>query len=167
MYAVIATGGKQCPVEPGKKYWIEKLDQAVGSKVVFDDVLACRAGDDFLIGQPTVSSVQVIAEIVAHGRAEKVEIIKFRRRKHSMKRAGHRQDQTCVLIKEIKGVSAPKAATTTTAKAAAPKVKAEAKKPAAKKPAAKKTEAKAKTVKKTSRSTTKKATPAKKQTKKD
>lgn len=166
MYAVIATGGKQCPVEPGKKYWIEKVDQAVGSKVVFDDVLACRAGDDFLIGQPTVSSVQVIAEVVAHGRAEKVEIIKFRRRKHSMKRAGHRQDQTCVLIKEIKGVSAPKAAATTTAKSA-PKAKAETKKPAAKKPAAKKTEAKAKTVKKTSGSTTKKATPAKKQTKKD
>jgi large subunit ribosomal protein L21 len=167
MYAVIATGGKQCPVEPGKKYWIEKIDQEVGSEVVFDEVMACRAGDAFLIGQPTVSSVKVIAEVVEHGRADKIEIIKFRRRKHSMTRAGHRQAQTCVLIKDIQGVDAPKKDAVKSAKAitAEPKAKAETKKTAApKKTATKKTETAAKPAKKTAGSQAKKATATKTKT---
>ncbi len=166
MYAIIATGGKQCPVEPGKKYWIEKLDQAVGSEVVFDEVLACRAGDDFKIGAPTVANVRVVAEVVEHGRAAKVEIIKFKRRKHSMKRAGHRQAQTCVLIKNIDGVVAPKAAEKKTTKAATTAKKSSAAKTSTsatkeaptKKPKASASKADAKVTKKTTKTQTSKKT---------
>ena len=45
---------------------------------------------------------KVTATVKCHGRAKKVEIIKFRRRKHHMKRMGHRQNYTEV---EITGIS--------------------------------------------------------------
>jgi len=60
-------------------------------------------GDTVKIGTPRVEGGKVTATIKAHGRGKKVEIIKFRRRKHHMKRMGHRQDFTEV---EITGISA-------------------------------------------------------------
>jgi len=60
-------------------------------------------GDDVQVGEPVVSGAKVTAEVVSHGRGEKVSIIKFRRRKHSMTRQGHRQWYTEV---KITGISA-------------------------------------------------------------
>jgi large subunit ribosomal protein L21 len=67
----------------------------------FDQVLMVANGDDVKIGAPLVSGASVKAEVLAHGRADKVTIIKFRRRKHSMKRQGHRQWYTEVKITGI------------------------------------------------------------------
>ncbi len=101
MYAVIATGGKQHRVEEGEVLRIEKLEVATGENVDFDQVLLVAKDDDVKIGAPVVEGAKVTAEVVSHGRADKVKIIKFRRRKHSMKRQGHRQWYTEVKITSI------------------------------------------------------------------
>jgi len=91
MYAIIATGGKQYKVSKGEILQIEKLDADVGSVVEFDQVLMVVDGEKSQIGTPYLKSAKVVGEIKNQIRGEKVEILKFRRRKHSMKRQGHRQ----------------------------------------------------------------------------
>ncbi|WP_086933114.1 50S ribosomal protein L21 [Agarilytica rhodophyticola] len=103
MYAVIASGGKQHRVEEGEVLRLEKIEVATGENIDFDQVLMVADGEDVKIGTPVVEGAKVTAEVVSHGRADKVKIIKFRRRKHSMKRQGHRQWYTEVKITAIKG----------------------------------------------------------------
>lgn len=102
MYAVIESGGKQHRVEEGEVLRLEKLEVATGETIDFDKVLMVVDGDAINIGAPLVGGAKVTAEVVSHGRGEKVKIIKFRRRKHSMKRQGHRQWYTEVKITGIK-----------------------------------------------------------------
>lgn len=103
MYAVIANGGKQYRVAPGEIIKLEKIESEVGSAVEFDQVLLVVDGEDVKIGAPLLDGVTVGGEVVAHGRGEKIRIIKFRRRKHHAKQAGHRQDFTTVKITSIAG----------------------------------------------------------------
>ena len=103
MYAVIATGGKQYRVSQGDKLRVEKLDAAEGESVDLDQVLMVVDGDDVKIGTPVLDGGKVTAQVRSHGRGDKVDIIKFRRRKHHMKRQGHRQAYTEL---EITGISA-------------------------------------------------------------
>ncbi|MDX5378907.1 MAG: 50S ribosomal protein L21, partial [Halomonas sp.] len=98
MYAVIKSGGKQYRVEEGQTLKLEKLEIPTGETVEFDQVLLVADGDDVTVGAPLVDGAKVAAEIVSHGRGEKIRIIKFRRRKHHMKRQGHRQWFTEVKI---------------------------------------------------------------------
>jgi len=103
MYAVVVTGGKQYRVEQGSKVRVEKLSGEAGSTVTLDQVLMVGDGSDIKVGTPTVDGASVTAEIVGQGRGKKVDIIKFRRRKHHMKRQGHRQAYTEL---KITGISA-------------------------------------------------------------
>ncbi|MEJ2417003.1 MAG: 50S ribosomal protein L21 [Exilibacterium sp.] len=103
MYAVIVSGGKQHRVTEGETLKLEKIEVATGETVEFDRVLLVANGDDIKVGAPQVEGAKVTAEVVNHGRGEKVKIIKFRRRKHSMKRQGHRQWYTEVKITGITG----------------------------------------------------------------
>ena len=103
MYAVIQTGGKQYRVAEGTTLKIEKLELGAGDSVEFDKVLMIHAGEDVKIGQPFIEGGKVTATVVSQGRHKKIRIIKFRRRKHHMKRAGHRQYYTEV---QITGISA-------------------------------------------------------------
>lgn len=103
MYAIIEAGGKQHRVSEGETLKLEKIKNAEpGSNVEFDRVLLVANGDDVKIGAPVVDGAKVTAEVVSIGRHEKVRIIKFKRRKHSMKRQGHRQWYTEVKITGIK-----------------------------------------------------------------
>lgn len=103
MYAVIESGGKQHRVVEGETLKLEKLEVATGETLEFDKVLLVNDGKTAKIGTPLVAGGKVTAEVVAHGRHKKVKIIKFRRRKHSMKQAGHRQWYTEVKITGISG----------------------------------------------------------------
>ncbi|GIX29818.1 MAG: 50S ribosomal protein L21 [Porticoccaceae bacterium] len=103
MYAVIASGGKQHRVEEGAVVRLEKLDLAPGDTVEFEQVLLVGEGDQVRVGVPYVAGCKVIGEVVRHGRGDKIRIIKFRRRKHHMKRQGHRQWFTEVRITGIAG----------------------------------------------------------------
>jgi large subunit ribosomal protein L21 len=101
MYAVIKTGGKQYRVKEGDVLKLELLSADVGNEVNFSEVLMLADGDELTCGTPLVDSAAVKAEVLAHGRHKKVKIIKFRRRKHHMKRMGHRQYYTQVKITAI------------------------------------------------------------------
>jgi large subunit ribosomal protein L21 len=101
MYAVIKTGGKQYRVSEGQTLRVEKLDAEAGANVEFDQVLMVADGDSVKVGTPLVSGGKVIAEVTNQGRGDKVKIVKFRRRKHHRKQAGHRQYFTEVKITGI------------------------------------------------------------------
>lgn len=103
MYAVIVSGGKQHRVKEGETLKLEKLEAETGGSVEFDRVLLVADGDNVKVGAPVVDGAKVTAEVVSHGRHDKVNIIKFRRRKHSMKRQGHRQWYTEVKVTGIQG----------------------------------------------------------------
>ena len=103
MYAVIESGGKQHRVEEGEVLKLEKLELATGETVEFDRVLMVGSGADVKIGTPVVEGGKVSAEILSHGRHEKIRIVKFNRRKHYRNETGHRQWYTEVKINEIVG----------------------------------------------------------------
>ncbi|MCK5336615.1 MAG: 50S ribosomal protein L21 [Gammaproteobacteria bacterium] len=103
MYAVIATGGKQYKVTEGLTLRVEKLEGDAGAAVDLDKVLMIADGSDVKIGTPYLDGSKVSATIKSQGRAKKVEIMKFRRRKHSQKRTGHRQYYTEIEITSIAG----------------------------------------------------------------
>jgi large subunit ribosomal protein L21 len=102
MYAVIATGGKQYKVTKGETLRVEKLAGEEGSTVKLDNVLMVADGDKVSVGTPMLDKATVTAKIMAHGRGKKVEIIKFRRRKHSRRQMGHRQSYTEIEVTDIK-----------------------------------------------------------------
>ncbi len=103
MFAVIKTGGKQYRVSEGDTLRIETVDGAAGDAIEFDQVLMVGEGDDVKIGTPLVDGGKVTAKVKGTGRGDKIEIIKFKRRKHHMKRMGHRQNYTEVEITGISG----------------------------------------------------------------
>jgi large subunit ribosomal protein L21 len=102
MYAVIQTGGKQYRVSQGDTLRIEKLAAEEGASVDLDKVLLVSDGDDVKLGAPYVDGGKVTATVKTHGRAKKVNILKFKRRKQYLKRQGHRQWYTEL---EITGIS--------------------------------------------------------------
>ena len=103
MYAVIETGGKQYRVTEGQSIKVEKLNADAGSSIDLDKVLMVANGDDIKIGAPYVAGGKVTATVKSHGRAKKIHIIKFRRRKHYQKEQGHRQHYTEIEITGISG----------------------------------------------------------------
>ncbi len=103
MYAVFVSGGKQHRVAEGDVVRLELLEADAGQTIEFDQVLLVSNGEDVKIGAPVVEGGKVKAEVVTHGRGEKIRIVKFRRRKHFRKQAGHRQYFTEV---KITGISA-------------------------------------------------------------
>ncbi len=103
MYAVIESGGKQHRVEPGEVLKLEKLAASEGETIDFKNVMMIGEGGDVKIGTPYVKGGKVTAEVVCHGRGDKITIIKMKRRKHYRRQAGHRQWFTEVKIKKISG----------------------------------------------------------------
>ncbi|MGH8218662.1 MAG: 50S ribosomal protein L21 [Steroidobacteraceae bacterium] len=101
MYAVIATGGKQYRVTKDAVLRVEKLDAEPGSTVEFGEVLLVGEGAEVKLGKPRLDGSKVVATVVRHGKGEKVSIVKFRRRKHYLRRKGHRQPFTEVRVTDI------------------------------------------------------------------
>jgi large subunit ribosomal protein L21 len=103
MYAVIVTGGKQYRVSEGDTLKVELLPAEEGSTVELDRVLMVGEGAEVKIGAPYLEGGKVTATVKSHGRAPKIRIVKFRRRKHFRKQMGHRQHYTEL---QITGISA-------------------------------------------------------------
>jgi len=103
MYAVFQTGGKQYRATTGDKIKVEKIEAEKGSTVELDKVLMVGEGQDVKVGTPFLEGGKVTAIVLDHGRGDKVKIIKFKRRKHHLKRMGHRQYFTQL---EITGIDA-------------------------------------------------------------
>jgi large subunit ribosomal protein L21 len=102
MYAVVVSGGKQYRVMQGETLRVEKLDAEPGSEIKLDNVLMLGDADGIKLGD-AIKSASVTAKVIGHGRADKIRIVKFRRRKHHRKQMGHRQHYTEI---QITGISA-------------------------------------------------------------
>ncbi|CUX97048.1 50S ribosomal protein L21 [Candidatus Hoaglandella endobia] len=101
MYAVFQSGGKQHRVIEGQIIRLEKLPLSKGAEIEFDQVMMIANDNNIQIGSPFVKDCKITAQVVAHGRGDKVMIIKFRRRKHFRKYQGHRQWFTDIKITSI------------------------------------------------------------------
>lgn len=101
MYAVFRTGGKQFRAEPGGRIRVPTLNAEAGDTVTFDDVLLTSDGDAVSVGQPIVEGAEIRAEVLAHGRDDKVIVFKRKRRKGYRRKQGHRQGYTEIRVEEI------------------------------------------------------------------
>jgi large subunit ribosomal protein L21 len=101
MYAVVKTGGKQYRIAAGEKFKVEQIPADVGSEVVLDQVLLVGNGESVTVGKPLVAGASVVTKVVAHGRGDKIQIFKMRRRKHYQKHQGHRQNYTELSVESI------------------------------------------------------------------
>lgn len=101
MYAVIVSGGKQYRVKEGQFLHLAKIEEETGATVKFEQILLVGEGDAVKVGAPYVQGCLVTGIIEDHGREDKIRIIKMKRRKHHMKRMGHRQWYTRVRITGI------------------------------------------------------------------
>ncbi len=100
--AVIKTGGKQYIVSTGQKIKIEKLDIEEGKDVSFDEVLLLRDGEDVKVGTPLVDGAKVTGKVLSHDKRDKIIIFKYKSKKRSRVKKGHRQPFCEVEITEIK-----------------------------------------------------------------
>ena len=117
MYAVVNTGGKQYKVQQGEVLRIEKIPGDVGSPVTFDRVMMFSDGETVSIGQPVLDDVAVEGHIVAQGKAKKILVLKYKRRKRYRRKQGHRQEFTAVQIDSIQGEGSAAKASATSEKA--------------------------------------------------
>ena len=101
MYAVIVTGGKQYRVQEGDVIYIEKLDVAEDDVVDFDNVIAVGKDDGVVIGTPVVEGAKVSAKVIKNGKSKKIIVFKYKAKKDSKTKKGHRQPYTKVQIQAI------------------------------------------------------------------
>lgn len=101
MFYVIETGSKQYLVKTGSSLRVEKLSTEAGKEVVFDKVLlsANDDGTEVKIGTPYLDGVSLKAEVTAQGRAEKIRVVKYKRKVRYTRVQGHRQHFTKVKVK--------------------------------------------------------------------
>jgi large subunit ribosomal protein L21 len=100
-YAIFVTGGKQFRAEAGKTIQIPSLEAEPGAKLTFDRVLLTSDGTKVQAGQPMVRGAKVTAEVVRHGKGDKIRIYRFARRAGYRRHAGHRQPFTEVRIADV------------------------------------------------------------------
>ena len=100
MYAIIESGGKQYKVEKGNVVKVEKLDAEVGAEVSFQ-ALMTASGKTIKVGKPVIKDVTVKGKVIAHDKAKKVIVFKYKPKKDYRKKQGHRQPFTKVEITEI------------------------------------------------------------------
>ena len=101
MYAIIEDSGQQLKVEEGQVIRVDFREAAAGEKITFDRVLAYRDDDGLKLGDPILESGSVVAEVLGVEKGPKLTVQKFRRRKNSRTKTGHRQTYTQVKIEKI------------------------------------------------------------------
>ncbi|MCB5030589.1 50S ribosomal protein L21 [Streptococcus mutans] len=99
-YAIIKTGGKQVKVEVDQAIYVEKLDVEAGAEVTFDQVVLV-GGDKTVVGTPIVQGATVVGTVEKQGKQKKVVTYKYKPKKGSHRKQGHRQPYTKVAIKAI------------------------------------------------------------------
>lgn len=102
MYAIIETGGKQLKVSENDVIFVEKLDVNEGDKVTFDKVLLV-GGNSTKVGAPYVDGASVTGTVEKQGKEKKVIVFKYKPKKSSKRKLGHRQPYTKITIDKIVG----------------------------------------------------------------
>ncbi|MBQ9124396.1 MAG: 50S ribosomal protein L21 [Acholeplasmatales bacterium] len=100
MYAIVETGGKQVKVEVGQAVFVEKIEVAEGETYTFDKVLLV-SGDETKVGAPYIEGATVTAKCEKQGRGKKIIVFKYRAKKHSKSKKGHRQSYTKFVVEAI------------------------------------------------------------------
>ena len=105
MYAIVEDSGSQIKVQSGDVIDIDRRDLAKGAKTItFDRVLAMKSGDGpATLGTPYIDGASVTADIIEERLDEKIDVIKFKRRKGYKRKQGHRQKMLRVRIGELGG----------------------------------------------------------------
>lgn len=103
MYAVIETGGKQYKVEEGDFVRVEKLDVEEGEKIDLANVLLISNDSGLEVGKPFVEGAKVEATVIEQGKDKKIIVFKYRAKKNSKTKQGHRQPYTKLKIEKIVG----------------------------------------------------------------
>lgn len=101
MFAIVDIAGFQEKVEKGMKLRVPLLPSEAGKNVTFEKVLLIADGSDVTVGAPLVSGASVEAKVLSHGKADKIRVQKFKRRKRYRRVKGHRQDYTEVEVMKI------------------------------------------------------------------
>jgi large subunit ribosomal protein L21 len=99
--AVIVSGGKQYRVREGDVVRLERLPTEQGETVEFREVAYVRGEGDPVVDPARLGTARVVGQVVATGRAKKIIVGKFKRRKNYRRRQGHRQAYTQVRITRI------------------------------------------------------------------
>ncbi len=100
MYAIIETGGKQYKVFQDELIKVEKISSNIGDKLDFK-VLMLVDGENVTIGEPFVAGAKVVAEVVEHGKADKITVFKYKAKKNYKRKQGHRQPFTTIKIVSV------------------------------------------------------------------
>jgi large subunit ribosomal protein L21 len=102
MYAVLVTGGKQYRVQEGDVIYVEKLDGEIESTIELDNILVVSNKDgELIVGKPVVEGAKVVAKVLAQGKAKKIIVFKYKRKKDYRRKQGHRQPFTKLQIEQI------------------------------------------------------------------
>ena len=103
MYALVEIKGKQYKAEEGATLKVDRIEKEAGETVEFDSVLM-TGGDSVKVGTPYVKGAKVAATVEEHGRGEKVNVFKFKRRNGYRRKQGHRQNYSLLKVTGISGV---------------------------------------------------------------
>ena len=101
MYAIVQVGSQQYKVSEGDSIDTQLLDDKEGINITLDKVLLVADGENVKIGQPYLKDAKVTAKVLCHHLADRVISFKFRRRKNSLWKKGHRQKLTTLSIAKI------------------------------------------------------------------
>lgn len=101
MYAVVEAGGRQFELTAGRFIDVDMVAAEPEQEFVFDKVLAIVSGSDTVLGQPYVKGAKVTGRVIDHVRDKKLVVFKYRAKKGTRKRTGHRQYHTRVFISKI------------------------------------------------------------------
>ncbi len=101
MYAIVTIAGQQMKVSEGQELFVHRLAAEVGDELKFEDVLLIGTDKETSVGQPTIASASVQAEVLDHLKGDKVIVFKKKRRKGYRVKNGHRQYMSKIKIKSI------------------------------------------------------------------
>jgi large subunit ribosomal protein L21 len=101
MYAIVEIAGHQYKVQKDQQIYVNRLQDAEGSKVTFDKVLLTDDGKKVTVGAPAVEGVKITASVVQHLKGDKVIVFKKKRRKGYQKKNGFRAYLTELKIEKI------------------------------------------------------------------
>jgi len=101
MYAVVEAGGRQYQLSSGRYVDVDMVAGEPQTEFVFDRVLMIVDGEKSMVGKPLVDGAKVVGKIIGHGRGAKMVVYKYRPKKGTRKRTGHRQGYTRIFISSI------------------------------------------------------------------
>lgn len=101
MYAVVEAGGRQVELTAGRYVEIDMVAGETDQEFVFERVLMIVDGSDSMMGSPIIEGAKITGRIIGHVRDKKLIVYKYRPKKGTRKRTGHRQHHTRVFISKI------------------------------------------------------------------